>query len=296
MIKRVVEISNPARLCVKHHQLVIETDAGAKDTVPIEDLGVLLLSNPIISITQAVHFECAANNTVIVSCDDKYLPSAILLPLTGHVTQAKITRAQATASQPCRKRLWQLIVRHKIKEQALALETVGAGGNELRHLINKVKSGDPANVESHAARLYWQKLFGEGFRRLPDAPGINGLLNYGYAVIRAATARAVVGCGLCPVFGLKHCNQFNYFSLVDDLVEPFRPWVDTAVYGLMCEYETDQPITIGRREKEVLLGLLIMDCRFRNKTFPFMVALHHYAANVRDILCGEQTKMEFIYK
>jgi len=222
------------------------------------------------------------------------MPVAVTIPLAGHHLQAKHLRSQIAVREPVKKRLWQLLVQQKIREQALTLAKIGADPEEILFLTSKVTSGDKTNIEAQAARIYWQKLFGNGFRRAPDKPGLNALLNYGYAIIRAATARAVVAAGLCPSLGLHHSNQYNAFALVDDLLEPLRPWVDQACVELTHETEPDEPIVIDRRIKETLLGLLIKDCRYSKKTYPLMVALHYFTAEFRESLFASQSKIVFI--
>jgi CRISPR-associated protein Cas1 len=239
MIKRTIEVSTPAALSVRRNQLIIKSEETGEHSVPIEDLGILLLSNPAISVSHRVHSACVQHNATVVFCDEKFLPAGIPLPLSGNHLAAKVFGQQLALSEPKKKRFWQAIVCRKIAEQSKALDEVGGDGGELRKFICKVKSGDTSNMEAQAARQYWSELFGKGFRRRPDAPGINVLLNYGYAVIRAAVARGLVGAGLNPLFGLKHSNQYNSMPLVDDLMEPFRAWVDVVVWSIMRDSSED---------------------------------------------------------
>lgn len=293
MIKRTVDITSPARLSTRRGQLIVARRDEEEVSLPLEDLGALLLSHPTISITHGLIAACATGNSVVICCDEKLLPAGVFLPLTGHALSSKITRLQALASAPTKKRLWKMIVRRKIEEQARTLDIAHECGNELRPLISKVRSGDPGNVEAQAARHYWTLLFGRGFRRAVDSPGVNALLNYGYAVVRAATARAVVGAGLCPVFGIKHQSQYNHLALVDDLVEPLRPWVDEVVLQITRECGEEKPV-ISRDTKRPLLAMLHRPCTIRGLNTSLLVALHTYVAGIRDALCGERTDPEFL--
>jgi CRISPR-associated protein Cas1 len=296
MIKRIVDVSQPAKINLAKDQLVVESPALGLNSCPIEDLGLLLLSNPTITISHPAMAACATNNVAIVTCDSSHMPVALTLPIAGHHLHAKYLRQQVAVTEPRKKRLWQLIVKQKIREQSSTLEAAGVDPEEINFLIHKVNSGDSTNIEAQAARIYWQRLFGQGFRRLPDAPGINGLLNYGYAVVRAAMARATVAAGLCPALGLHHSNQYNSFALVDDLMEPLRPWIDQSCLGLVESAEPNQPILIDKRVKEGLLGLLITECKYAKKTYPLMVALHYFAADFRECLFYSGSKMQFIVR
>ena len=179
--------------------------------MPVEDLGILILDHPAITHTQPLLTACLENNVVVILCDIKHLPTGILIPLEGHSLQGKTFISQTQLSEPTRKRLWQTIIQSKIRAQAQTL--IGAVGDNgsLSPLGAKVRSGDPDNIEAQAARLYWRKLFGEDFRRDRNMLGTNALLNYGYAIMRAAVARAIVGAGLHPSLGLHHHNQFDSF-------------------------------------------------------------------------------------
>ncbi|MFW6303056.1 MAG: type II CRISPR-associated endonuclease Cas1, partial [Candidatus Sumerlaeota bacterium] len=215
------------RLSVKYEQLVIEPKESPKRTVPLKEIGVLIFSHPMISCTQAVFSGLAENGGAIVICNSKHLPTAMMLPLVGHSTQCERLIQQSDASLPMRKQLWRSIVKAKICSQAKALEERNGDDHGLAKIAKSVRSGDLDNREAHAARRYWPLLFkGHDFRRNPDLPGINAVLNYGYAVLRAITARAICGAGLHPTLGLHHHNRYNPYCLADDLMEPFRPVVD----------------------------------------------------------------------
>ncbi len=290
MIKRIVEISNPARLSLKNQQMVVDREGFGLATVPIEDMGVLILDHPQITHTQGLLAACAENNVALLVCSEKHLPNAVLLPLEGNSLHSKTISQQARVTTPTRKRLWQAIVQAKIREQAKVLLQATGDGNPLPAYAKRVKSGDPENIEAQVSRIYWQRLFGTAFRRDFDAPGINRLLNYGYAVIRAAVARAIVSTGLHPSLGLHHHNQYNSFCLADDLVEPLRPAVDIKVHDLSKTYQDEPALT--PENKRALLKTLSADCVVNGQRLPFMTSLHHYAASVRKVICDECSRME----
>lgn len=289
MIKRIIEISNPARLSLKNQQIVVERDGFETKTVPIEDIGILILDHPQISHTQGLLEACSENNVALIICNRRHLPSAVLLPFEGNSLHTKTIAQQIQMTEPTRKRLWQTIVRAKIREQAKVLHRT-TGKNTLSTYAAKVRSGDPENIEAQASRIYWQRLFGNDFRRNYDAPGINSLLNYGYAVMRAAVARAIVSTGLHPSLGLHHHNQYNSFCLADDLIEPLRPAVDIKVYSLYKNLPNEPELTPDN--KRVLLEILSCDCIISSTQLPLMTALHRYAASVRRAICGEDKQVE----
>ena len=286
MIKRIVEIGTPSHLRLDHRQMVVSREGVDSGTVPVEDLGVLIIDHPGVSYTQALLATCFEENVVVVLCDRKHLPCAALLPLAGHSLHAKTLRLQIAASQPVQKRLWQVIIQAKIREQAGVLRSLVLDDLPLPAYAARVKSGDPDNVEAQAARIYWGKLFGTEFRRDRDMEGINALLNYGYAILRAAVARTIVGAGLSPALGIHHRNQYDDLALADDLMEPLRPSVDLKVY----ELARDNPkVTVDKESKSALLQILAWDCQWgapaETRRLPLLTALSYYAAGVRAVLC-----------
>ncbi|MFN9113632.1 MAG: type II CRISPR-associated endonuclease Cas1, partial [Bacteroidota bacterium] len=239
MIKRTVEISRPAHVSLSRAQLMIKAkDGEAELTVPIEDLGVLVLDNAEITHSTAALLACMSNNVAVVLCDGRHLPSGLLQPFEGHTLFQKHLRDQLDASQPQRKQLWQRIIQAKLKAQATTLEKHTGNDAHLGKLAAQVRSGDPDNLEAHAARRYFSSLFGDQFTRNPDLGGINSALNYGYALLRAAVARSIVGSGMHPALGIWHKNQYNAYTLADDLMEPLRPSAD----ALIAERITKHPL------------------------------------------------------
>lgn len=226
-----------------------------EQTIPLDDIAVVVAAHPQVSFTLAVLSGLAASGAMLVACDEKRQPAAIMLPLATHHLQTERYAAQAQMSQPARKRLWQQIVRAKIEAQARLLDERTGKDLGLSAMATRVRSGDPANVEAQAARVYWRALLGDDFRRSPEGEGVNPLLNYGYAVLRATVARAICAAGLHPTFGLHHRNRYDTFCLADDLMEPFRPLVDAVVARLAAS--RDEPPTLDRDTKRALLEPLL---------------------------------------
>lgn len=240
---RILDISESAvTLRVHLQQLVIQTPGGPSITTPLAEIAALVISNPRVLITQAVIEGLAQNGASLVACGGNRLPVAMMLPLQAHVTQTERFAAQVALRLPVRKRLWAQLVRAKIRAQARLLYELHADDGGLATLAAKVRSGDSTYMESRAAQIYWPRLFADpSFRRAREGPGQNAHLNYGYAVLRALTARALCGTGLHPSLGLQHHNRYNPFCLADDLMEPFRPLVDRAVYNwVQCHDPGDE--------------------------------------------------------
>lgn len=204
--------------------------SGKVGRVPLDDIAAVIISTPGCSVSTVLIDQLCQRNVPLVICGENYLPSSFTLPLQGYGRQFRVMRAQAALSEPRRKRVWQKIVRAKIKNQAEVLERSGQSPKPLLRIAGKVRSGDPDNCEAQAARLYWQHLFGADFRRDRAAPGLNAALNYTYAIVRACVARGVSGAGLHPSFSLHHKNPQNPLNLVDDLMEPFRPVTDCVIH------------------------------------------------------------------
>jgi len=231
MDRRIIDLSDgPGSLNVKYGQLVIKR-GDRQDSLPLEEVGALVVSHPAVSYTQAVLSGICENNGAFIICNEKRLPTAMLMPLSGHFLHTERLAAQTNVTIPTKKQIWAAIVRSKVMEQGHLLKKLRGNDFGLGQLRRQVRSGDSRNIEAQASRRYWPALFGESFRRIPGSDdGINRLLNYGYAVVRATVARAVTASGLHPSLGLHHRNRYNPFCLVDDLMEPYRPVTDRAVY------------------------------------------------------------------
>ena len=288
MIKRIIEVSNPSYLHTRDYQMIVEQNKNEVGRVPIEDIGVLILSHPSITISSSLISSCQQNNSIVVFCDSKHLPISILLPLSGNSMHSKILNTQASVKKPLKKRLWQKIVIAKIESQSKALLSCGKNSSVLESMKLRVKSGDPDNVESQAARVYWPLMFGKNFRRNQKAEGTNSLLNYGYALLRASVARALCGTGLHPALGIHHHNQYNPMCLADDLMEPFRPVVDRKVHKLWEKEIFD----ISKRTKSFLLSFFSESLVFRGKKVPFIVGLQNSAVSLKKALTEGPESLE----
>ena len=264
MIKRTIEISNTkSRMRVEHDQLVIMREGLEDRTIPVEDIGVLLIDQQATSYTHAVLVRLMEAGACVVLCDQTHLPCGLVLPMQSNELLTQRLRRQIDVSGPKQKRLWQQIVRAKIAAQAVNLKIASGPtdgeAEKLRSLIPKVASGDPANIEGQAARIYWPALFGKSFRREQGGAWPNPFLNYGYMVMRAALARAIAGADLHPSSGIHHHNRGNAFCLADDLVEPLRPLVDAAVFGALAERAAAGDPVLSPGNKRMTLELLARD-------------------------------------
>ncbi len=278
MIKRIIDIGEPAYLHLAYGQLLIEKRKKIVGRIPIEDIGILILQHPAIVVTQSVVVACQTNNTVLVFCDSQHLPSAITLPVNNsNSIHSKIIQEQLSVGLSRKKQLWKQIVMQKIIQQAETLKQFQKKYQGVKQLSLRVKSGDKDNCESQAAQKYWKLLFGQDFRRGSRKEGVNILLNYGYAIMRTMVARAIVGSGFHPALGLHHHNQYNSLNLADDLMEPFRPWVDRLVFQLAEKNMTE----INSDTKKVLLTLPSLKVEWDGKTMPLMVSCHYLTANLK---------------
>ena len=237
MLKRTLVFSNPVRLSLRNRQLVLayKDDPENTTTVPIEDIGVVVVENQQVSVTLPLLNALTENEVQVVFCNATGMPSSMLLGFEGNNLQGETLRNQMSCGEVLKKQLWKQIVESKIRNQSRLLDKVGQEGACLRPYYSNVKSGDADNREGSAARIYFQRLFGADFVRDRTLPGINALLNYGYTILRAAVSRAIVSSGLFPAIGLFHHNRSNAFPLADDLMEPYRPFVDEAVYDLLMQ-------------------------------------------------------------
>jgi CRISPR-associated protein Cas1 len=287
MIRKTVEFTTPGtRLSVAHRQLVIERPDHPKATLPIEDLGVVIVDDVRATYTQAVFMELlAAGATVMVTGRD-HLPAGMMLPLDAHHVQTERHLAQVEASEPVKKRAWQSLIQAKIAQQGIVLAHFTGDHGGLAAMAQRVKSGDPDNLEAQAAQRYWPRLFGKEFRRDRDADGINALLNYGYAIVRAAAARAVVASGLIPSLGVFHRNRGNPFCLADDLLEPYRPYIDWRVKLLVNDNGGTVLSLDDRAARAALLSLFNETILVGGRRTPLLLALHASAASLSRALTG----------
>ncbi|WP_417610545.1 type II CRISPR-associated endonuclease Cas1 [Owenweeksia hongkongensis] len=292
MLKRTLHFGNPFHISTSLNQMKLTNKAtGEERTLPVEDLGFVVFEHPQITFTQGIMRLLAENKVAVVFCDEKYHPSSVLLHLDGNLLQTKRFRSQLDASEPLKKKLWQQTIEQKLRNQALLLDANGRDGEAVLYKSKQVKSGDTTNEEAKGASVYWNRLFGRDFNRERFGEAPNALLNYGYAILRAATARALSGSGLHPTLGIHHQNQFNSFCLADDIMEPYRPYVDQLVLDFLEENEMVNEL--DKNIKAHLLGVLSMDVMINGKRSPLMVALSHTTASLADCFAGEKRKLKF---
>ena len=292
MIGRIVEIADDRRhLFVNRGFMVVRDTEGERKElgqVPLDDIAAVIANAHGITYTNNLLVALAERGAPFVLCAANHNAVGMLLTLDGHHVQAHRIEAQINASQPTHKRLWAAVVKSKLEQQAAALEATGAPTAPLTALVRKVKSGDPDNVEGQGARRYWGLLFCSEFRRNQDGDGINALLNYGYTVVRSATARAVVAAGLHPSIGLHHSNDGNAMRLVDDLMEPFRPIIDLKVWQLQRAGESH----VTPDTKRALVRTLYDDMQSSAGATPVMVCMQKLAVSLAQVYVGERDKLD----
>lgn len=283
---RILEIgATAARLSVRHAQLCIRLLDDSEVTTPLSDLAAVVISNPQTLMTQAVLAGLAEHGGMAVVCGRDHLPAAMMLPLQAHVTQTERFARQVQISLPLRKRLWARIVKAKILAQARALRDLHGDDSGLGSMAARVRSGDAGNLESQAAQRYWPRLFDNPkFRRGSVGPDQNAHLNYGYAVLRAVVARALCGAGLHPSLGLHHHNRYDPFCLADDLMEPFRPLVDRAVFAWVQSHDPAQPL--DKEAKSALIAPCLASYRCQGETRSLFDWLARAASSLADSLGG----------
>ena len=304
MIKKTLYFGNPAYLSLRNAQLVIRLPEVVKnDTLPehfkqeaevtkaIEDIGVVILDNKQITITTGLLEALLENNTAVITCDDKSMPIGLMLPLCGNTTQNERFRHQIEASLPLKKQLWQQTIKAKIENQAATLKR--CTGKEVQCMkvwTSDVKSGDSENLEARAAAYYWKNLFPiENFTRERNGIPPNNLLNYGYAILRAVVARSLVASGLLPTLGIHHHNRYNAYCLADDIMEPYRPFVDELVYNIVinsCDYEV-----LNKKLKTEMLAIPTLDVVIAGKRSPLMIAVAQTTASLYKCFNGELRKI-----
>ena len=307
MIKKTLYFGNPAYLSLRGGQLVIKLPEVEKNadmpaflrqkatrTIPIEDIGVVVLDNRQITLTQGLMAALLDAKVALITCDEQRMPVGLMLPLRGNSVQNERFRQQIEASQPLRKQLWQQTVKAKIANQAHVLGLNDAAqALALNRLVDEVRSGDPDNVEAQAAAYYWKHVFVDqpDFTRGQEGDPPNHLLNYGYAILRAVVARALVGSGLLPVYGIHHHNRYNDYCLADDIMEPYRPFVDRHVIDIMSRHEVGPELT--RELKQELLSIPVIDVRIDGRRSPLMIAAGQTTASLAKCFGGEIRKVSY---
>jgi CRISP-associated protein Cas1 len=307
MIKKTLYFENPAYLSMKNNQMVIKLPEvvandtlpesfkeAAVKTIPIEDIGIVILDNKQITITHGLLEALLNNNSAVVTCGSNRMPIGLHLPLEGNTTQSERMQAQIEASVPLKKQLWQQTTQAKITNQAYVLQ---ACRNEVvKNMLvwaKEVKSGDSENLEGRAAAYYWANLFRdiEGFRRGREGVPPNNLLNYGYAVLRAVVARSLVVSGLFPALGIHHHNRYNAYCLADDIMEPYRPFVDRLVVEMVDSGGSYEELS--KELKMKLLNIPVLDVVINGQRSPLMVAVAQTTASLAKCYLGEVRKIAF---
>ncbi len=307
MIKRTLYFGNPAYLSLKKEQLVIQLPEVVKNgdlpekfkqdavsTIPIEDIGMVVLDNKQITVTHGVMEKLLANNCALITCDSNRMPMGLMLPLSGNTTQTERFKDQIEASVPLKKQLWQQTVEAKIRNQAYLLEkSTSSIVKNMLAWANDVKSGDPDNYEARAAVYYWANLFPEiqGFTRHREGIAPNNLLNYGYAVLRAVIARSLVASGLLPTLGIHHRNKYNAYCLADDIMEPYRPFVDSVIVDILKK--DDDISEISKEHKTLLLNIPVLDVVINGQRSPLMIAVAQTTASLYQCFAGKIRKIKY---
>lgn len=307
MIKKTLYFGNPYYLSLRNNQLLLRIPDVEKDdriseedkrvterTIPIEDIGVVILDNRRITITTGAIEALLDNNCSIITCDERSMPVGLMLPLCGNTLQSERFRNQIDASLPLKKQLWQQTVRQKILNQAAVLAySTGKPAKNMQVWANDIKSGDSENMEARAAAFYWKNIFPThpDFIRGREGEPPNNLLNYGYAILRACVARGLVGSGLLPTLGIHHRNRYNAYCLADDIMEPYRPFVDQLVVDIICQnYDISE---LSRDLKAKLLAIPSLDVVIDGKRSPLMIAVGQTTASLAKCFNGEARKISY---
>jgi len=289
MIKRTLLVENKTVITTRNLQLILKSEIR-ESTIPIEDIGFLVIDNPEIYLSIPAMNLLVENNTSVIICSSNHIPNGMFLNLNSHHIQQEIFKNQIDASVPLKKQLWQQTIIEKITNQGILLEMITGEKNSFQFLASKVLSGDSSNMEGVAANQYWKSFFEIKFKRERFGDYPNNFLNYGYAILRAATARALSGSGLLNTLGIHHKSKYNAFALADDIMEPFRPIVDEKVYEIMQRYEEQELNTVIKTE---LLQILTRTVYFKEEKSPLMVALQKTASSLQQCYTGNRKKIKY---
>jgi CRISPR-associated protein Cas1 len=294
MIKRTISIGKPAYLRYENEQLKVEfVEEDQVALLPIEDIGLLVMDHPRITVTQKAMSALIENNAAVLWCNDKHMPQGMFFSLGQQNKEfTEKLRYQIQASVPLKKQLWKQLIQSKIRNQAAVLAALEKPNRKLLKMASEVAPGDPNNLEGQAANAYWKVLFEEieGFTRKRYGASPNNLLNYGYAVLRAVVARSLTGSGCLPAMGIHHRNKYNPFCLADDVMEPYRPYVDVLVTDMIRE-TGDLPEELDKTHKAELLRIPVLDVRVGKETNPLMHAVRHTTAALARCYDGSQKKL-----
>ncbi len=282
-------------MSIKNDQLILRREVDGEtltDSIPIEDIGIVEIDHPQITLTGGLLSGLLEKNVALISCNNTHHPTGLFLSLDGGVIQSERFGEQIAASVPLKKQLWAQTVSAKVTNQAALLERLGIDSEKMHRWAKAVTSGDPKNVEGRAAAFYWQNIFKDKTEkfirdRYGDPP--NNLLNYGYAILRAAVARALVSTGLLPTLGIHHHNRYNAYCLADDIMEPYRPFIDQLVCKIIREEDDYTAVTPALKKK--LLALLTLDVRLEDRTSPLLIALQRTTASLAECYGGNKRKI-----
>ncbi|MGZ0017259.1 type II CRISPR-associated endonuclease Cas1 [Yeosuana sp. AK3] len=296
MLKKSILIENKSKLTCKNLQLLINNNTR-EASIPIEDIGFIVIDHPEVYISMSAINLLIENNAAVIICNATHLPNGMFLNLNSHHIQQEIFKNQMDASVPLKKQLWQQTMIEKITNQGILLETITGKKNHFKFLAEKVQSGDTSNMEAVAASSYWKSLFNQtefetfiDFKRERFGNYPNNFLNYGYAILRAATARALSGSGLLNTFGIHHKSKYNAFALADDIMEPFRPIVDEMVLHIINNYDEQE---LNTEIKSEILSILTRTVYFKNEKSPLMVALQKTASSLQQCYSGKRKKIKY---
>ncbi len=293
MIKRTLVIENPSQLSLRQEQMVvkrIEEGVSSERTVPIEDMGVLMLESEHCTITTSLLTRLMERNVAVIGCDSKHMPVGLWLPLEGNTLQSARFQMQIATSLPLKKNVWAQLIKYKLENQAEVIKRQQLENAPLLRWATEVRSGDTDNFEARGAAYYWNALFeGQEFRRERFGPPPNHLFNYGYAILRAVIARALVASGLFPTFGVHHKNQYNAYCLADDVMEPYRPIVDHYILNHVNEMEVGEGLT--REWKLHLLKIPTLDVQLEKERRPLLVAASMTTSSLVKVFEGKEKKV-----
>jgi CRISPR-associated protein Cas1 len=289
MIKKSILIENKTSITAKNAQLIIKSEIR-ESAIPIEDIGFLVLDHPEIYLSLPAMNALVENNSSVIICGKNHLPNGMFLNLNSHHIQQEVFKNQIEASMPLKKQLWQQTIIEKISNQGILLAKITQNKNSFEFLASKVLSGDTTNMEGVAAQQYWKSFFDTSFKRERFGDYPNNFLNYGYAILRAATARALSGSGLLNTLGIHHKSKYNAFALADDIMEPFRPLVDEKVYEIMQQYDEQE---LNTKIKAELIQILTRTVYFKEEKSPLMVALQKTASSLQQCYTGSRKKIKY---
>ena len=292
MLKRTIYIGNPSYLKLKDNQLKIEDGITKelKGSVAVEDLGFLVLDHYQITLSHQLIIALQQHNVAIISCDESHLPLGLMLPMSGHVEHSERLKHQINLSEPLKKQLWKQTVEAKIYQQKSLLSKFGYVSEPMQTYMTNVKSGDTSNMEGIAAQHYWKQLF-ENFTRERDGDAPNNYLNFGYSILRSMVARALVSSGLNPTIGIFHRNKYNAYCLADDIMEPYRPYVDELVLEWLSK--PCRPTELSKEAKTHLLKIATKDVKIDGLTRPLLVAVSSTTSSLYKCMTGEQRTIRY---